>query len=107
MNVVSRYKMGFIGMRLDKIGRARELMQKKGAMFFKPSDEPNGFTVVFAVKFKENLTTAFVEKFHKQGARGVAFWISDAQWGNMEQMTREQFKNRVSFLETIKQWGKK
>lgn len=97
---VSKYTMGWVGIRCEKVGKASRYLSSKG--WFRQNhaqiNNRNGFDWVRPVCEKSFFDKLDTKKLSDLGLTGVAMWLSDAQWGKNSAITDKQWISR-KFIE--------
>ena len=94
---VSKYKLGWIGIRVRKIGRASSALKKLG--YFTRSchadiNNRNGFDFIRPCVTGNQFDAYDWTMLAEAGLEGIAFWITDAQLGAVDGITDKQWLNR-------------
>lgn len=94
---VSKYKLGWIGIRASRLGRSGRLLKKLG--FWKENhaqlNNRNGFNWVRPCKSAHDFKAIDWKALAAAGLDGVAMWITDAQWGSNAAVTDRQWQARI------------
>lgn len=79
----TKYEMGWIILRIAKRGRAVAALKKAGFMFHSHAELNNrtGSDAVKPVATLADFKGFDWRRFSERGLEGIAFWITDAQWG--------------------------
>lgn len=98
MNKPTKYNMGWIILRLSKTGRAGRLLKRAGWM---PTDRAainnrHGADWLRPVARREMFEAYDWTPLAAAGAQGLAYWITDAQWGINAGATDKQWQRRVT-----------
>ena len=95
---MSKYKIGWIGLRVVRIGRASKTLQALGWIYAGRHGEinnRNGFNWLRPSQTESDFQTADWKRLASHGLQATAVWFSDAQWGKMSGITEKQWLNRV------------
>jgi hypothetical protein len=92
----SPYKMGFIGLRVAALGRARRRLKKEGWMESGRTETVFGFDWMLPVCASENFRTFDWRPLANLGLAGVAVWVTDAQWEEQAGFTKRQWLWRAT-----------
>jgi hypothetical protein len=79
----SPYRLGWIGIRHEKSGRASRLLRAQGWLRLGHADlnNRNAFDWVRPTRTREEFRETDWRQIANLGLVGIAVWISDAQWG--------------------------
>lgn len=93
---LSKYKVGFIGLRITKLGSSSKLLKKQGWMKLNhPAHNRNSFDYIKWVISKDKFNSFDWQPFIKNNLEAIAVWCTDAQWGKDGGITDKQWKNRI------------
>lgn len=95
---VSKYKLGWIGLRVERIGNATGWLKRNGWMKSYPAqlNNRNAFNWVRPCRTHQEFKEMSWHPLAKNGLAGLAFWITDAQWENNSGLTDKQWQERVT-----------
>ena len=93
---VSKYKMGWIGIRVERSGKAARALKAAGFWKMQASDvnNRNGFDWVKPGAMAGALDEMNFSAVSKLGLVGLAVWFCDAQWGQSSAVTDAQWQDR-------------
>lgn len=93
---ISAYHLGWIGIRVSKVGRASKILKREGWIKMHPADlnNRNGFSYVRPCRTEAEYLATDWSGFARAGMEAVAFWITDAQFGHTAAITDHQWKLR-------------
>lgn len=93
---LSKYQIGWIGLRARTLGNARKKLIADGWISVPMDDlnNRNGFNFVIPLKTKDAYLKTCWSTLSDKGLNGIAMWISDAQWAKNKFVTYAQWKDR-------------
>jgi hypothetical protein len=93
----SKYKLGFIGFRIEKWGQAKRFLKSLGGWELNPAqlNNRNGFNYCLPCRTMEDFKKFDFRVKGFNGLKGIAIWFSDAQWGQNSSITDFQWQNRI------------
>ena len=94
---LSRYAVGWIGLRVERLGSASHALISSGWIKQHHADlyNRNAFDWVRPVQTREQFEATDWRPLSNLGLSGMAFWITDAQWGKNAGITDAQWMNRA------------
>lgn len=89
-------KLGWIGIRASKVGKASAMLKGAGWIKLCPADVNNrdACNWVRPVRTEAEYLTSDWTPLANAGLEGVAFWVSDLQWGKSAAATTAQWSRR-------------
>jgi len=96
-NSISKYQIGWIGIRASKAGRAANLLKKDGWMKTQGHASLNnrdGFDWIRPLKTQDQFEATDWTRYSFKGLEGIAVWFTDAQWETQTGLTAAQWNNR-------------
>jgi len=96
MKTQSAYKLGWIGIRCERTGMAWPFLKRQGWMRSTPAqlNNRNAFNFIRPCRTHEEFLALDVKRLASLGMVGIAFWITDAQWGKNAPITDKQWEER-------------
>lgn len=93
----SAYRLGWIGIRASRVGKAARLLKADHWIEIDAAgiNNRNGFNWVHGNRTKEQFKSVDWQKLAEAGLVGVAAWVCDAQWGLDAGLTDAQWRDRV------------
>ena len=94
---MSAYKLGWIGIRVIRVGKAAKILKNDGWMKMSSGAEVNNrnaFNWMKPVVSREKFETMDWTKLANAGLEALAVWITDAQWGESAAITDHQWADR-------------
>lgn len=95
----SKYQMGILGLRVQKIGKAHPILKSLGFLELDPAhvNNRNGFGFQAFIKDRQKVEEfrAMAPKLKSLGFEGLAFFITERQWELNGGMTDKQWQDRI------------
>lgn len=93
----SKYELGWIAVRASRVGKSTALLKRNGFMRLNHSDLNNRLGANFVKPFCtcEQFEQWDWRRASRLGLEGIAFWITDAQWGLGVGPTDKQWQGRA------------
>lgn len=104
---ISKYKMGFLVLRTQRIGTSRKLLNDSGFFKMHIGDVNNRLGASWVKPCaSKNLCEQknLLESLKGRGMIGIATWISDAQWGKNLPETDVQWQRRIDLSLAVNRW---
>lgn len=97
MTKISKFEMGWIGIRISVHGKSSKLLKSYGWIKLGHAElnNRNGFDWVRPGITKEQFDQQDWTKLADTGLEAIAIWFCDAQWKNGSSLTNTQWKNRA------------
>lgn len=92
----SKYKVGWVGLRVSRTGRAGRALRQTGWMRCDSAENRNGFDWLLPCKTRDQFHAMQWNTLAASGLDGIAVWFSDAQWGKSAGITDTQWQDRHS-----------
>jgi hypothetical protein len=92
----SKYKIGWIGLRVSRLGQSANRLHRDGWVKTGHAalNNRNGFDWIRPVRTREQFQETDWMDFAAHGLEAIAVWFSDAQWGMIAGITDNQWRDR-------------
>lgn len=96
-NEVTKYSMGWICLRTNRVGRASKMLLADGWMRQSRAQINNRIGTDWSLPCvsREKFSREYFAKLESAGLSGLAIWITDAQWSKNMRETDAQWHNRI------------
>lgn len=93
---VSAFKLGWVGIRVSKVGNASKILKRLGYFKSGPADlnNRNSFAWLRPGRTKAEFDAIDWRQLADAGLQGIAMWFTDAQWGHTAGITDVQWQDR-------------
>lgn len=91
---MNKYEIGWIGLRVERLGRSAKLLRRMGFVKTTPSVDRNGFNWLQITGTKDQFDAMFWTPLAKAGLKAVAVWYTDAQHDQNAAVTDLQWRAR-------------
>jgi len=96
MKSVSKYKLGWIGLRVAKHGKAASALKRAGWIRIGHTElnNRNGWDWILPTVSGDRFDTQDWRPLATKGLEAIAIWFTDAQWGANTGITEYQWRDR-------------